>query len=75
MSQSIYYRDVSTFSKVRQTLTQEMFSKTDQNQEMWKHLYKNGQNQKILAMIDTPILAIFYEKKIVENVETSLYCQ
>ena len=27
----------------------------------------------ILTMIDTPILAVLYEKKIFENVETSLY--
>ena len=26
------------------------FKKNDQNQEMWKHLYKNGQNRKIFLI-------------------------
>ena len=46
--------------------------------KMWKRLYITrplsvGQCG-ILTMIDTPILAILYEKKIFENVETSLFC-
>ena len=44
---------------------------------MWKCLYIAWALSEgrcgILTMIDTPILAILYEKKIFKNLETSLY--
>ena len=45
--------------------------------KIWKRLYITrplsvGQCG-ILMMVDTPILAILYEKKIFENVEMSVY--